>query len=193
MTEIDIPRFKAPIPHALSDEVMRLLDMPNRTRPPYETEQSSNFCTHGFEGFGTHKPEEERCEPRCGLRYSLRQEVQRTCGSAWFPRAVHPKVLPGARIDQRYLFFFLTVEGWGSYHQAGGVEVDQAVRTKDRRRQDLSAYPSPHFRDTSLGGWRRSSISPDPARHEDISTTQIYTHVDRKRLKELHKKYHPRG
>jgi integrase/recombinase XerD len=29
--------------------------------------------------------------------------------------------------------------------------------------------------------------------HADISTTQIYTHVDQKRMKNIHKSFHPRG
>ena len=29
--------------------------------------------------------------------------------------------------------------------------------------------------------------------HADLATTQVYTHVDQKRLKEVHRKFHPRG
>ncbi len=29
--------------------------------------------------------------------------------------------------------------------------------------------------------------------HEDVTTTEIYTHVEKERLKEVHKKYHPRS
>jgi integrase/recombinase XerD len=69
---------------------------------------------------------------------------------------------------------------------------------KHARRSGLFGQVSPHvlrhcFATHLIGGGADLRVVQELLGHSDISTTQVYTHVDPSRLKGMHKKFHPRG
>lgn len=198
---IDAPRLERPLPHSLTeDEVERLIDAPSidaplglRDRAMLEMLYASGLRVSELVNLGI-----GQVNARQGIvhiRGKGGKERLVPLGDEalhWLDRyfnEARPSLLAGATSDA----LFVTQRGAGMTRQAFWYLIRRYAR-----RSGITRHLSPHtlrhaFATHLLNHGADLRVLQMLLGHSDLSTTQIYTHVARERLKDLHAKHHPRG
>lgn len=193
LEDIEIPKYSPPIPEVLSEqEVIELLKLPAGTKTSLRDRMILELL------YAT------------GLRVSelikLKKSDINLEGGFVIASGKRSKerVVPLNIYSKDTIKAFLKEENPpGAYllpNKRGGMLTRQAIWKIIRKyatkmaKEHISPHTMRHTFATHLleGGADLRSVQILLG-HEDISTTQIYTHVDSKRLREIHKKHHPRG
>jgi integrase/recombinase XerD len=193
LEDIEIPKFTTPIPEVLSEqEVIKLLNLPAgaRTSARDRTILELLYAT-GLRVSELIKLKKSDINLDAGfLIASGKRSKERIVPLGTYSREAIRSYLETENPKGALLF----------PNRRGGMLTRQAIWKLIRKyavqmdKDHISPHTMRHTFATHLleGGADLRSVQILLG-HEDISTTQIYTHVDSKRLKEVHKKYHPRG
>jgi integrase/recombinase XerD len=199
--DLESPKLPRSLPKSLSEaQVEALLDAPDvdtaqglRDRAMLETLYASGLRVSELVGLKT-------------MQVSLEMNVVRVLGKGakerltplgeeaarWierYQRTARPEILRGRKTDA----LFVTARGGPMTRQAfWGLVKRHAAQA------GIRAAISPHtlrhaFATHLINHGADLRVVQLLLGHADISTTQIYTHVARERLKQLHRKHHPRG
>jgi integrase/recombinase XerD len=199
--DLDSPKLPRTLPKSLSEaQVEALLDAPDvanalglRDRAMLETLYASGLRVSELVGLKT-------------VQVSLDMNVVRILGkgakerltplgeeaAAWiarYQREARPELLAGRKSDA----LFVTARGGPMTRQAFWSLVKRCAVLAGIA-QSISPHTLRHaFATHLINHGADLRVVQLLLGHADISTTQIYTHVARERLKALHRKHHPRG
>jgi integrase/recombinase XerD len=198
---LEAPRAGRKLPDVLSvEEVTRLLEAPNPDHPLYWRDRSILETL-----YATGMRVSELVELRISS-LDLEEGLCTVFGKGSKERMV-PLGAPARRALTRYLDELRPRldrgkgEGKVLLNARGGplsrVSIWNLVK-ESAQRAGLGGKVSPHtlrhtFATHLLEGGADLVAVQELLGHADISTTQIYTHVDREYLREVHRTFHPRG
>jgi integrase/recombinase XerD len=198
---IEAPKLGRPLPGTLSEEeVERLLRVPN---PQTAIGLRDRAMLELLYATGLRVTELVELE---ASQVSTAQGVVRVLGKGSKERLV-PLGEEALRWLQRYMdearmelvsgtgnpVLFLSRRGTGMSRQAFWYRIRDCARRAGIRRH-LSPHTLRHaFATHLLNHGADLRVVQMLLGHSDLSTTQIYTHVARERLKQLHAQHHPRG
>lgn len=193
LEDVEIPRYKPPIPEVLSvEEISELIQLPEgeRTSVRDRTIIELLYAT-GLRVSELIKLKKTDVNLEAGfLIASGKRSKERVVPLGSYSRDAIKEYVETEKPKGLFLF----------PNKRGGMLTRQAIWKIIRKyaflieRSHVSPHTIRHTFATHLleGGADLRSVQILLG-HEDISTTQIYTHVDSKRLREIHKKHHPRG
>ncbi len=198
---VGLPRLKRNLPEVLSEEdVEKLLAGPDREKPAglrdaamlellYATgvrvselvamkTAQLNFEANYVRVVG--KGKKERVAP---FSQSARDLIEQ------YMRDGRPKLLKGRTSE----YLFITNRGGPMSRQNFQAMLDRLALTAGIGKKLHPHLLRHSFATHMLARGADLRVVQKLLGHSDISTTEIYTHVDKTRLKRLHKKIHPRG